>query len=60
MTAEESCYIIDDNDAREFNRTLNSFISNKLVSREKLNEKLDAWKKDRYNWRNIIRQIKSN
>jgi len=45
MTAEESCYIIDDNDAREFNRTLNSFISNKLVSREKLNEKLDAWKK---------------
>ena len=60
MTAEESFYIIDDNDAREFNRTLNSFISNKLVSREKLNEKLDAWKKYRYNWRNIIRQIKSN
>jgi hypothetical protein len=42
MTAEESFYIIDDNDTREFNRTVDSFISNKFICREKLNEKLEA------------------
>ncbi len=49
MTAEESFYIIDDNDTREFNGTLDSFISNKLICKEKLNEKLDAWKKEKLN-----------
>lgn len=49
MTAEENFYMIDDNDTSEFNQALDSFISNKFISREKLNEKLDAWKKEKLN-----------
>ena len=49
MTAEENFYMIDDNDTSEFNQVVDSFISNKFISREKLNEKLDAWKKEKLN-----------
>ena len=49
---------VEDDDREEFNQTINGFRTNKLIDSETINEKLNAWKKEKLNI-GIIGETKS-